>query len=91
MRRVSSQSTRSASRELAQHAQGHVLEVPDRRRADRERHYSSASKPTNAGSDEACFGPEQGGDDANEVAARRKRLRTHRLERGLEEAGRAPG
>ena len=38
--RVSSQSTRSASAQLAQDAQRDVLEVPDRRRADRERHAS---------------------------------------------------
>ena len=36
--------------QLGEHAQGHVLEVPDRRRADRERHQlsSSASKATKA-------------------------------------------
>ena len=36
--RVSSQSTTSASRSSREHAQRDVVEVPDRRRADRERH-----------------------------------------------------
>ena len=54
MWRVSSQSTTSAARSSREHAQRDVVEVPDRRRADGERHRRSrrASNATQPGADQ---------------------------------------
>ena len=80
-------------RELAQHAQRDVVEVADRRRADRERHARPATRleGDQAGADQPRLGAELGRDDADDVTPRVERLgcddRTGRTE---EQLARAP-
>ena len=77
--------------ELAHHAQGDVLEIPDRRRADRERHYSQDLEPDEPGSDEPGVRSKQSRHDPHEVASGLKSLDTHRLQQQARGTGREPG
>ena len=74
-------------RELAEHAQRDVLEVPDRRRADREQGpLEAASNPTKPGADRPASGPSCAGTIADEIPARTRAPRRRiDLPRGLEE------
>ena len=75
--------------ELAERAQGDVLEVADRRRADDERHVrqpsSSASNATSADADQPRLGAELGVDDPHLVARGREGPLGDDLPRGVEQ------
>src|SRR4051794_5962285 len=71
--------------QLVEQPQGHVVEVPDRRRADGERHLAQGVERDEARADQAGGGPQLGAHDPYAVARARQALTGDDLARGIED------